>query len=85
VKLRLEADNVGMGLLSTMRTGDTKYLRILATSEPIYSTYKYRLQIDTAVKIAEVSEFSDDDGIFQIEWTFNGVYDGIWGKAFEIR
>lgn len=84
VKLKLEADAVGMGLLTTMRAGDTKWMQILATGAAITGTYNYLLQIDTALQVTDVSEFSDEDGVFAIEWTFTGIYDNTWGKAFDI-
>lgn len=84
-KLLLEADAEGMALLTTMRAGSTKFLRIKATGANIETTYDYDLQIDTALKVESVSEFRDEDGIFAIEWTFAGVHDATWGKAFQIE
>lgn len=85
VKLLMEADAEGMALLATMRAGATKFLRIKATGANIETTYDYDLEIDTAVKVESVSEFRDEDGIFAIEWTFAGVHDATWGKAFNIE
>jgi len=84
VKLKLEADSVGMGLLTTMRAGSTKWMQILATGAAITGTYNYQMQIDTALQVTDVSEFSDEDGVFAIEWTFTGIYNTAWGKAFDI-
>jgi len=85
VKLLMEADAAGMALLATLRAGATKFLRIKATGDNIETTYDYDLEIDTAVKVESVSEFRDEDGIFAIEWTFVGVHDATWGKAFNIE
>lgn len=82
--LKMEADAEGMGLLGTMRTGDTKFLRIEALGVEIETGYNYLLQIDTAVKVTDVSEFSDEDGVFAVEWSFSGVHDATWGKATEV-
>jgi hypothetical protein len=81
---KMEADAEGMGLLNTLRAGVSKFLRILGTGAEIEAPYNYELQIDTAVKVSEVSEFSDEDGLFAIEWTFTGVHDATWGKATQI-
>jgi hypothetical protein len=72
-----------MGLLTTMRVGSTKFLRINCVGAAV-GTHTYLLNIDTAMKVTDVSEFSDEDGVFAIEWTFEGVYDNTWGKAFNI-
>lgn len=85
VTLKMEADAAGMGLLTTMRDGDTKFMRIEAVGETISGGNAYRLRLDTAVKVTEVSEFSDEDGVFAIEWTFTGVYDADWGKVCSVR
>lgn len=82
--LKVEADATGMGLLAQMRSGDTRFLRIEAVGALIGGAIYYKLSIDTAVKITNISEFSDEDGVFAIEWTFDGVYDATWTKAFSI-
>lgn len=83
-KLKLEADAIGMGLLTTLRTGASKFMRIKAVGSLIASTYYYTLQVDAALKVKNVSEFTDEDGIFAIEWTFAGVHDATWGKSTQI-
>jgi hypothetical protein len=85
VKLKLEADAAGMALLATMRAGSTKFMRILAEGATISGGNKYTLQIDSALQVANVSEFSDEDGVFAIEWEFTMVYDATWGKVFEVQ
>ncbi|NPV85985.1 MAG: hypothetical protein HPY45_08265 [Anaerolineae bacterium] len=81
----VEANAAGMGLLTPLRAGDTKFMRIKAQGALIGSTYYYLLQIDMAVKVANVSEFKDTDGVFAVEYEMQGVYDASWGKAFTIR
>jgi len=83
-KLRMEADSVGMGLLTTMRAGSTKFVRIKGTGDTISGANKYLMQIDTALKVVDVSDFSDEDGVFAIEWTLEGMHDSTWTKAFNI-
>jgi hypothetical protein len=86
-KLLLEADSVGMGILTNMRAGSTQFLRVLATSATLAgaTTQKYSLQIDAAIKVKDVSDFSDEDGVYAIEWTFEIVYDTTWTKAIEVQ
>ena len=86
VTLLMEADAEGMTQLTQMRAGGTKFLRIKATSPELAGavTEKYSLTLDAAVKVAEVGDFSDEDGVYGIEWTFDMVHDGDWGKAFNV-
>jgi hypothetical protein len=82
-KLKAEADSEGMGLLTQLRSGNSKFLRIKAIG-PVIDTDPYQLTIDTACKVTNVSEFSDEDGIFAIEWELTGVHDADWNKAASI-
>jgi hypothetical protein len=83
--LQLATDTVGLGLLATMRSGATKWLRVKAEGATIESTYKHTVQIDFAGQISAVSEFSDQEGIYAMEYTLTGVHDAAWGKAFEVQ
>ena len=82
--LKLEADTVGMGLLTQMREGTQKFLQIKATGDLIATPYYYDLQIEASLGVEAVSEFSDEDGLYAIEWNFAGVYDPTWGKTTQI-
>ena len=84
MKVKMEASGVGLNLYQTMRNGDTRFMRIEAIGAEIDTGVNEKLVIDTAVKVSDVSDFSDEDGLFAIEWTFTGVHDPIWGKATEI-
>ncbi len=85
VKLMLEADAEGMGLLATMRTGATKFVRIQATGAQIGAgPATYLLTVDTACKVTDVDPFSDEDGVFAIGFSMSGFHDATWGKATEI-
>lgn len=85
VKLKSQADAEGMALLTTLRAGASKFLRIKAVGELIASTYYYTLIIDTALKVEQPSDFSDEDGVYALEWTLSGVHDPTWGKSTEIN
>ncbi len=84
VKLKMQADAAGMGLLTNMRAGTTKYMRIEATGALISGADYHKLTIDTACKVMDVSPFEDSDGVFAIEWTMNGFYDATATKTSEI-
>lgn len=82
--LRLATDSTGLGLVTTMRNGATKWFRIKAEGSIIASTYKYTFQIDFPGQITEVGEFSDEDGLYMVEYSLAGIHDATWGKAFQI-
>ena len=83
--LLLQADSQGMGLLPTLRNGDTKFLRIEAIGGNIGATDEpYRFTLDMAIKISDTGGFSDADGVYAIEFSGLGVNDADWNKAVEI-
>lgn len=87
-KLKMEADTLGMGLLSDFRLGSTKFIRFQATGPKIYSGATTPADVyssytlDVAGKISAVSKFEDSDGVYAIEYTFTVVHDATWGRAF---
>jgi hypothetical protein len=83
--LSLATDTTGLGLISTMRSGLTKWFRIKAEGDTIQDTYRYTIKIDFPAQISEVGEFSDEDGIYLIEYTLAGIHDSSWNKAFQIE
>ena len=87
-KLLLEADAQGMGPLVNMRAGTTAFLRVEAVGANIYTggvTVNHRLRWDAAVQVNEPSEFSDEDGVYAMEWGFSFVHDPVWGKATSVE
>jgi hypothetical protein len=86
ITLLMEADAEGMAQLTQMRAGTTKFLRVKATSPTLAgaSTAFYSFGWDAAIKVADIGDFSDEDGVYAIEWTFDMVHDGTWGKAFHV-
>jgi hypothetical protein len=84
LKLLVEADDEGMGILSEMRTGSTLFVRIQATSPTEAAPGKpYQLKLDGSYKVSDVAPFSDEDGVYAIEYTLAAVYDAASGLAFE--
>lgn len=85
VKLKLEADATGMAFLGYLQTGTTYYLRVDCQGVQIASdgpgAINNKFTHDMAIKVGKPSTFSDDAGIFAIEWECAVVEDTTWGKA----
>lgn len=79
--LMVEADAQGMALLNTVRAGDTQFIRLTGTGPIANAAVPYSLRGDLAVKVRNVSDFQDQDGVFAVEWTFDIVHDDAWGKS----
>ena len=83
--MMLQADSQGMGLLQTLREGATKFLRIEAIGGEVGETGEnYRFTLDLALKISDTGGFSDEDGVYAVEFTGLGVHDGVWAKALQV-
>lgn len=85
LELLMEADAQGMALLSVLRAGSTQFIRVKCTSPDLAGTaFPFSFTLDLAGKVSAVSEYSDQDGVYAIRWTFNSVYDAGWTKAWQI-
>ncbi len=87
VDLQVEADAQGMALLSTLRAGTTQYLRVKATSPDLAGVgFNYSVVFDIACKVSGVSTYSDQEGVYAITWTNEGIYDPNWnsGQALSV-
>ena len=82
--LTVEADAAGMGPLTAMRAGTKQFIRIEAVGPTIASTYKWKLTLDMCGLVSEVGEFSDEDGVYAVQWTFAAAYDATWTKALTV-
>lgn len=85
MKLKMEADAQGMGLLTTMRNGAKKFIRIEAIGSLIGGSNYYKLTIDTCGLVSGIGKFEDADGVFAVEFDFDGAYDGTWTKSMDIN
>lgn len=86
LKLMLEADSNGMALLTALRSGAAQYVRLKATGGTVAGTGTYLMQLDMAGKlVGEPSDYSDEEGVYAIEFTLGAYYDKAWGKAFSVR
>jgi hypothetical protein len=59
-------------------------MRIDAIGRDIASGYPHEVVIDLALKVTNVGEFRDEDGLFAIEWEFSIVHDEAWGRAMRV-
>jgi hypothetical protein len=82
-KVKIAADAVHGGLLTTYRAGTTKWLRLKITSAQQAGTATpYSLTVEAPLQVMEPpKKFEDQDGVFAIEYSFGLVHDGTWGKA----
>lgn len=85
VKVLLEADAAGMALLTNMRAGSTKYLRVQATGAEITSGKPYLCQLDLATKLdKDPDPFTDaDGGVYAIGWNGAVVFDATAGYSMQ--
>lgn len=91
-KMTQQANAEGMGNLVTMRKGDTVFLRLAATGPRINTggdldadaAIRHEMIIDMAGMVSETNSFSDEDGVYAMEWTFRAVYNEAWNNAFRV-
>lgn len=91
-KMTQMANQQAMDSLIKMRAGGTSFLRLNAVGPNIYTgsggsplIVNHQCNIDVAGQIEDVSPFSDEDGVYAIEWTFRAVHDPTWAKAFAVE
>lgn len=83
-KLKMEKDAAGMGLLTQMRAGTTKFLRIQGVGDAISGGGNNTLTVDIAGKVTSDPTFSEEEGIECIEWNLEGFHDATWAKATSV-
>ena len=83
-KLKLATDTVGMGLLTTMRAGTTKWFQIKATGGLIGETFYHDFQCDFPAQIEAPGDMADEDNLYVLEYSLIPIHDATWGKAFQI-
>lgn len=86
VEVLVEADADHVAALAQMRAGSTKFLRLRSTSTALAATAKpYQFTVDLPVKIADVSDFDDEDGVYALSYTFAAVGDSNLAPTFVVR
>lgn len=74
-KIMVLNNATGRGYRASMRAGDIKWLRILATGPVITGTYTYGLQIDAPIQFTTPGDREDDDGAYALGFNFACVND----------
>jgi hypothetical protein len=87
--LMQQADAQGMANLVAMRGGTTRFARLEAVGPIIAGTgdtaVRHRMTLDMAGQVSDVSPFSDEDGVYAVEWTFGAVHDPTWTRAMRVQ
>jgi hypothetical protein len=84
MSLLVEADADGMAFLTQLRNGGTSFARIVSTGGTIPGeTDVYSFQLDMPTKIVNTGGFSDQDGVYAVEWQTTGVHDDGLGGALQ--
>lgn len=86
LKVMVEADAAGMAFLTLMRNGTSKWATLKASGAEITTGLPYMLEIDGKYNVLNVSDFSDQDGVYAVEWELEAVYDPAGGiaKTYEV-
>jgi hypothetical protein len=84
VKFTVEANAAGMGYLTNLRAGDTRFFRAETLGPTIEAAIKYKLRWDCAIKFDDIGDFSDEDGLYAIEFTGRVVHDATWTRAMQV-
>ena len=74
-KMSMAMDALARVHVGTMRTGATKYFRLLAVGDEIETGFNYYWKIDCAAKITNVSGPADASGVFASDFDFSLVAD----------
>lgn len=83
LKILVEANAQGMGLLTTLRAGSTVFVRLMFQGSllPGEGAQNYLYQIDLAAQVSKPDKKQDSDGIWAIGWELTGIRDATWGKV----
>lgn len=85
INLKVAADATGLGIIGQLRSQDLRFIRMEAVGPIIETTIPYRFTVDAAVRVTEVSEFSDEDGVYAVEYTLAIHHDATWGRALRVE
>lgn len=87
VTLTLGNDSVGRALLTTMRAGASKFMRIEAVGDTIEGSLTYRARFDCCLKVVQAPDRGEQNKLSTLDWTLRLMHDATWGKAhaYELR
>jgi hypothetical protein len=80
VKLTIEADTVGMSFLTQLQTGAYLYMRVDAVGPiiDIPNSINASFRHDMALKVTNIQDFADKDGVYSTQFTFVLAEDSGW-------
>jgi hypothetical protein len=79
VKITLGADSTGMALLDVLRAGNSLFMEVRATGSIIEGALPYHFVFRAPVKVIDISEFGDEQGLYKVDVTFVIVFDSNYG------
>lgn len=88
ISLVVEANQAGIDWADRFREGSTRFIRVEATGPAIapgVEASRYRFTWDSAVKVREPGEYSDESGVYALGPTLEVVHDAGWGRASHIE
>ena len=78
-------NSAGMGELSNIRTGTTRFMRIQAVGATIGAgPATYAITCDLALKITGITELRDEGGVFAVQYSAKITHDTTWGKGISV-
>lgn len=87
--LMQQANAQGMESLVAMRGGATRFCRLEAVGPIIAgagaTATRHRMILDMAGQVSDVAPYSDEDGVYAVEWTFGAVHDPDWQRALRVQ
>lgn len=84
VKLTLGESSVTRALISTLKSGNTQFLRISNQGAIIESTIHFLHQVDAAMQLTGISAYKNDGEVYAYDVDFTVVGDSTWGHAMQI-
>ena len=82
--MALQADAVGMAMLTQGRDTVTKFMRIVGVGPIIEGAIPYKMQFDLALQISNFKGFRNSDKTWDVEFDFITVKDPTSGKGIEV-
>lgn len=68
-------NSTGYGYRTTMRAGDTKWMRIKAVGATITGTYTHGMHFDFPLQFTNPGDREDDEGAYALGFNFNCIHD----------
>lgn len=78
-------EEAGVLLARQMRTGATKFVRLFARGPAIETGVYNEIDLQMATKIGKPKRFTDEDGVYAMEWPLELAFDQGWQKTFSLR